>query len=116
MAVALHCANEELTEEGAGAGQAVVQFATNIRSRQEAAIKLFLSKSAFNEEVRQYADAASALHQFLPRCLGIFDNVDGRCVSLAAVGAVACELRCGRSSRFLPCKIFSLGVPFSADV
>lgn len=61
------------------AGQAVVQFATNKQTKQEVAIKFFLFKSAFDEEVLQYGDADSPLREFLPPCFGMHANADGRC-------------------------------------
>ena len=66
------------------AGQAVVQFATNKRSKEDCAIKFYLSMDAYREELQQYADAESPLREFLPRCLGTHDNTDGRYASVGS--------------------------------
>ena len=51
-------------------------MAVHARSRQEVAIKFYVSRTAFQDEAAQYSDAASPLRSLLPRCLGIHDNAD----------------------------------------
>lgn len=52
---------------GCGAGQAVVQIAEERSSREQYAIKLFLSRSAFNQEKSLYEDSVAPLGRFLPK-------------------------------------------------
>lgn len=61
-------------------GQAVVQLALHKHSRQEVAIKYFLSKAAFQDEAAQYTDASNPHRQFLPKCLDIVEEGDARSV------------------------------------
>ena len=60
------------------AGQAIVHFATHEVTKQDYAIKFFLSHSAFREELVQYTDAASPLRHFLPAVHAIVDNSEGK--------------------------------------
>ncbi|NJR42329.1 MAG: hypothetical protein HC767_06390 [Akkermansiaceae bacterium] len=48
------------------AGQAVVQIAEQVYSRDEFAIKFFLSPEAFAEEASLYEDPSQPLGRFLP--------------------------------------------------
>jgi serine/threonine protein kinase len=59
------------------AGQAIVNFAVHTASKCEYAIKVFLSKAAFDAESSQYTNQASPLRQFLPRLHAVVDNSDG---------------------------------------
>ena len=60
------------------AGQAVVQFATDIRTEREYAIKFFATRDAFIDEAALYSDSQNPLNKLLPRVREICDNVDGR--------------------------------------
>jgi hypothetical protein len=60
------------------AGQAVVQFACHTVSKLEYAIKLFVSRAAFNDESEQYTRRYNPLVQFLPRLHALVDNQDGQ--------------------------------------
>ena len=62
----------------AGAGQAVIQFAADKETREEYAIKVFLSRRAFEDEAALYEDKSNPLGQFLPQVRDIVDNRDGR--------------------------------------
>lgn len=55
------------------AGQAVVQIAEEKASREQFAIKLFLSRSAFQQEKGLYEDSSAPLGRFLPklRCVSV---------------------------------------------
>lgn len=58
-----------------GAGQAIVQMAMSKGSREEYAIKFFVSRTAFHEEAAMYSrdggDQANDLVQFLPQVLSL---------------------------------------------
>ena len=62
--------NNMSESENVAAGQAVIQFATHQLSKLEYAIKFFASCAAFHDEVAQYTDTSSPLHQFLPQGSG----------------------------------------------
>lgn len=49
------------------AGQAIVQVVEEMGSRNEYAIKFFMSKSAFEQEQDLYTDTSLPLGQFLPQ-------------------------------------------------
>ena len=64
------------------AGQAIVQFAVNKMTRQEVALKFFVSDAAFEAETAQYTDASNELVKFLPQCLNIIEHNESRCSTL----------------------------------
>lgn len=59
------------------AGQAVVQIAAHREMRQQYAIKLFLSKQAFQQEAKLYGDPDQPLGRFLPELSCIVDSERG---------------------------------------
>ena len=60
------------------AGQAVVQIAEDVHSRQQYAAKFFLSRQAFEQEAKLYEDPDQPLGRFLPECRAIVDPAAGR--------------------------------------
>jgi hypothetical protein len=75
----LHKSRElTLSSVSAFAGQAVVQFACHTVSKLEYAIKLFVSRAAFDDESKQYTNNDSPLTQFLPRLHALVENSDGQ--------------------------------------
>lgn len=55
-----------------------MQFATDIRTEREYAIKFFATRDAFIDEAALYSDSQNPLNKLLPRVREICDNVDGR--------------------------------------
>lgn len=47
-------------------------------SKLEYAIKCFVSRAAFHDEVAQYTDTSSPLHHFIPKVQDVVDNGDGK--------------------------------------
>jgi hypothetical protein len=58
------------------AGQSVVQFAFHKASRQECAMKLYLSMAAFQDDSKQY-NKGSPLLRFLPNLHALVENSNG---------------------------------------
>ena len=56
-------------------------MATDRHSRQESALKFFLSVATFQQEAQQYTDSDNPLRKFLPHCRDIIPNHDARCSS-----------------------------------
>lgn len=65
------------------AGQAVVQIVEERNSRQDFAIKLFLSQVAFEQEKRLYVDPTLPLGGFLPKLRMIVESPGGGLVDAA---------------------------------
>ena len=72
------------------AGQAVVQFATDVRTEREYAIKFFATRDAFIDEAALYSDSQNPLSKLLPRVREICDNVDGRITDAAGEALPPC--------------------------
>lgn len=58
-------------------GQAVVQIAEDSFTREQFAVKFFLSKTAFSQEAKLYKDPEQPLGRFLPECRMIMDPTTG---------------------------------------
>jgi hypothetical protein len=56
----------------------VVQLAEDVYSRQQFAVKFFLSKQAFQQEAGLYEDPDQPLGRFLPQCRAIVDPEAGQ--------------------------------------
>lgn len=80
----------------AHAGQAVVQIVEERNSRQDFAIKLFLSKVAFEQEKKLYVDPNLPLGRFLPNLRMVVDSPEGGFVD-------------GRGNPMPPCIVMEKG-------
>jgi hypothetical protein len=61
------------------AGQAIVQFATEVSTDAEFAIKFFATRQSFSDEAALYRDDSdNPLCSMLPAVRDIIDNLDGR--------------------------------------
>lgn len=65
------------------AGQAVIQFAKDKQTHEEFAIKVFLSRRAFEDEARLYEADSCPLGHFLPQVRDIVPNRDAQLVDAA---------------------------------
>jgi hypothetical protein len=78
------------------AGQAIVQFAQDRRTKIEYAAKFFVSAVAFADEAALYTDPDNPLGEFLPQLRNLVDNASG-------------EMLDARGRPFPPCIVMEKG-------